>query len=203
MAATMSAMEYLSGTGEVIEFLNNGHLNCHACGQYWCEHINKSIVENEDSKVLFFKPDNAALGSVDVEVPMMPTSNQWAHVTLEPAQDFPGLAFEVILPETDARNSDGELHMLGYLHPGEGRYVIRSMIYDWFRGEVPLETLKCSSRSHKFMQQMRWEQDMADEHKQVAQLWSVWTTGSCLACSFNTDGLDDLIPDYDRRMPGT
>lgn len=198
-SVTQESSEIVCGEAWITP-LSNGHLKCDICDTYWCKHIQAVVTRNEDSPSIFW---NAELPSRRIAVPMMPTTNQWAEVTLEPAVELRSLSYEVILPETDARTGDPELHFLGYIHPGEGRMILRSMIYDWFRGHVDVENLECKSRGHKLTQQNRWITDLADPQRSAAQLWSVWTTGTCLGCSFTTDGIDDLIPDDDRRMPGT
>lgn len=164
----------------------NGHIKCLDCKTYWCKHLQACVLDNSDSELIWEDPKS----DVILEVPMIPTHNQWARMSLI-TTDLPTPTYEVNYVDADT----GALHELGFLHPGEGRGVLRSMMFDWFTGFVDPREIACRASSHKFVQQMQWEEDMKKGgSRQMAQLWCAWQSRSCLNCTWSTPD-PDLIPD--------
>lgn len=185
----------------VIVAEDNGHLRCDEDKTYWCAHIEFGVRNGLDVEFIWNYLDRFESNEwLPIEVPMVPNHNQWAavHLSIRKIGGMPVLNVNLLQP-----NGDDEV-FLGFLANGEGRLVLRSMVYDWFRGVVDVDSLKCMSRSHKFVEQMKWQDDMKDEQRGPAQLWSVWQTGNCLSCTYDaSSGIDDLIPDAGKNPWGS
>jgi hypothetical protein len=177
----------------LIEPLNNGHLKCSLDATYWCKHIESAIKDSKDANAIWELEQYATTEWIPLEIPIIPTSNQWAPVRLTLCKINSVPMISVVYPGPSADQSN----FLGYISEGEGRMIIRSMVWDWFQGAVDPTSIECKSPSHKFAQQMRWERDMQDERSMVAQFWSVWSTSACLGCTFDSSVATDpdLIPD--------
>lgn len=175
--------------------LQNGHIECGNCHEQWCTDIFNALVANADGDDLW----NNLEESYEMDIPMIPTRAQWARVVLEPSYRFKTLrVFEVNLLPPDVSDL-ADTTFVGHIHLGEGRIVIRSMIFDWFRSNVEVESLRCESSSHKYSAQMLWEQDEKNPEKASAQYWSVWAVGACLTCAAGVNSaFDDLVPENDK-----
>lgn len=175
--------------------LQNGRIECGNCHKEWCSEIQAALVDNADGEDLW---DNLE-ESYEFFIPMIPTHAQWAHVVLEPSTRFTSRVFEVNLAPPNMADLT-KTTFIGHIHPGEGRIVIRSMIFDWFRSSVDPDLLRCESSSHKYSAQMIWEQDMHNSEKALTQHWSVWAAGACLVCADGGNAaFDDLVPEADER----
>lgn len=153
----------------------------------WCTHIEGAVRDNADSEAIF--DANEELGFL--EIPMFPSLNLWARVRL--ALNVKLEAYKVYMdwdgnPPTDS-------NFLGFLHHGEGRMVIRSMILNFFEGEVNLSSLACKSSAHKMRQEIDWQKSLNDPNKRIPQLWSVYQNGACIACTMSAGEWADLVPD--------
>lgn len=167
---------------------SNGHLMCEDCGTYWCLHVEKAVKESQDTAWIWEEnyPD-----PVQLEVPIIPTSNLWATVLLEkpdrPASMMYRVEYHMVVT--------GDGVFIGFIHPSEGRSVLRSMLLDWFTGTQAQDNMDCKSRGHGFNQITRLQRDMNNPSLRVAQQWSIWATGKCLGCTYDSDKSADLVPD--------
>lgn len=177
--------------------LPSSRLECGDCHESWCKHIQAALIANADGDDLW---DNL-LESYEMEIPMIPTAGQWVHVILEPALNFNSRVFEVVLglPDSLGGTAPGDTVFIGHIHPGEGRMVIRSMIFDWFRGHVDLAGLECHSSSHKMQAEAQWQNDMKQPETAVTQQWSVWASSQCRTCAAGMNNFDDLVPEAGER----
>jgi hypothetical protein len=184
----------------------NGHLECltDGSGTYWCEHIQDMLTAGEDAKSIWA---NSTLGGLRLQVPYVPTLNQWATVELG-AEHFGN--YEVyLLPFLDKYGDEKETkELLGYFSPGEGRQVLRNMIHAWFQPQMYRADKigQCIMTGHSYASQVLWKEDIdqaSTDSRRVAQLWSVYTTGFCLPCRGVADYAtgDDLVPDPSRNLP--
>jgi hypothetical protein len=165
----------------------NGHIACEVCSaSLWCEHIEQMIKANGDAGVIFEDFTPGGVEDLRIEVPMFPTSNLWQPVVLTPHKKI--TAYFVDL------DVDSASYELGFLNPGEGRVVLRSMVLSWFAGMVETSTLQCKSKSHGFPAQKAWEQNMKDEGARALSLFAVWQQGTCPHCLRQLND-PDLVPD--------
>lgn len=208
---------HITADEDSIYWMPNGHVKCDTCEEYWCKHIKRMLMENLDAASLweeFNVEFDKSKPIIKIKVPMKPQSGQWVRVTLENAflaypsmrVTFSSKGITPILHSSITR----EEHFIGFIHPSEGRMVIRSMVYDWFRGNVAdnvgsVEANLCTSGSHKYRQELQWGKDMNTDNR-LAQLWSVFMTGYCLACNGVDlsgevkDGWDDdLVPEGEKK----
>lgn len=174
-------------------FLPNGHIECNSCHTYWCGHIEAFVKDHADAETMWGIIDEARSerNYQHIELPVVPTANIWAELSLT-FTDLPGNPMQVNLVR-----DGGQVYEIGFTHPGEGRLVLRSMVFDWFATHVYTENLKCEKVSHGFNQEMLWVKDMkAGGASRAAQFWSVWLKGGCLGCvAGDANWSADLIPD--------
>lgn len=193
----MVAVEQLTNghvkiNGAVIRVSAGGALVCSIHpGKTFCSEIKIAVEEHYDAELL--GPPEAELTNLIITVPLVPARQQWTRVKIGEFHEGT-LAYKLYLWESKDKHYD----FLGFLQKGEGRSVIRSMIYDWFRSNIDVVSLRCSSTSHGFKQELQWNQNTgpkAQSVEQFAEFWSVWSTKMCLSCSNVLTSLDDLVPD--------
>lgn len=184
----------------VIEDNVTGVLTCTCIGSErvgmppWCEHIENVIKDQLDARPMGANPTIAfrelPRGLV---VPMIPSERFWVQVELGDEPDFKsvwldsGLGVRSIKPGEDPwiPVNDGENEdvgpALGYLGPGEGRRMIRAMVFEWLRPQR--KRVHCKSKVHKTQ---RWSK--ADRHDSAlapadwAALWCLVAQGYCKDC---------------------
>lgn len=140
------------GEAEIVE--RDGVLRC-SCVDYldksWCNHLQRAIVTSldampkgtpESAHVEFVKYPNQML------IPMFPTKGTrdsgFQVVLLGAVEDDGSRAVRLV----DIKNELDDPELLGWIFPGEGRYIIRTMILEWLRSKfrtVPC----CKSPIHK------------------------------------------------------
>lgn len=166
----------------------NGHIHCETCGNLnvpWCEHCEKLVRANGDAEAVWLENRPSIH---HIEVPMFPNLNMWRRTELVFVPRLDAYKMTIATP-----NMTEPYTVLGFLHEGEGRMVMRSMILDWFVAFAPSD-LMCRASSHKFRQEMKWQDDMKDHNKAIVQRWSVWSNGVCTGCTM-ADDWADLIPE--------
>lgn len=194
MAATTPPASFFSwqskDSWEPTEFYwtDDGNIVCQACPSTpnWCMHIELLTIENGDANPIW------EMGELlwSIQIPLFPTANLWTRASLKYVTKVDAYAVGISTDEAT------ENIQMGYLHRGEGRNVIRQMILDWFDGQFGRSTtLTCMSSSHKPFQELQWQEAMKDDNRRIKNLWSVWDTHSCIACSVSPDAFDDLVPD--------
>lgn len=168
----------------------------------WCEHIEQAMRAADDAKagVDAFWPS--------LLVPIIPTGGFYAVVNLSSDEGFRAVSLlsascyeqkvitsrhgymtqpvYVAMPETP---------VIGYLGPGEGRMVIRSMISTWLRGKYK-NAPACRSKIHR---NYRWgKKDTHDEQLQVGEYPSLWTLlakSICVPCLYVTTDTASDVPE--------
>jgi hypothetical protein len=165
----------------------DGQLICEEDHTYWCEHIEQLVRSGGDVELIWGEYPARQL----VEVPVMPTANLWAPCHLTPNENQQIKSYRVGF-ETDPAV---ETEFIGFIHPSEGRAVLREMILDWFIGTKEPYVGRCPARGHGFKETVRWNSDMENRVTAVPQYWSVWATQKCLGCTFDMAGNADLVPD--------
>lgn len=173
----------------------DGKLNCSGHRNVdFCPHIQHIITEHEDFS-LIAAPDSEWSGQL-VVVPLVPKHGVWANVRIGDLHE----ATHAYKIELTVQTDPVKREFLGFLQKGEGRAVIRSMIWAWFQSNIlPTRSIyKCRSTAHKFRQEQRWNmhtQHGAPLEDTFAEFWTVWQTGFCLYCNSAMKALDDAIPD--------
>lgn len=186
--SAMPSFPVRDGPGLVaIRQLDNGHLECTKDKTYWCDHISDSVQRDLDVEPFWKQAE--LIVTTFMEVPIIPTANLWDRVRLDTIGKIQG--FSVVQIGAHGERED----FIGFIHPGEGRRILRTMLFDWFAGNVD-ENIECDSKAHSYAAQMRWEADGKNHIKSLAQRWSAWYTGSCLFCSSGgSNDFSDLVPD--------
>jgi hypothetical protein len=170
---------------------SNGHLLCELCSTYWCLHVEDYVKTGDDADFIWSDYPNPQ----QLEVPIIPTSNLWATVLLTKPENAKATMYRVEYFQTIA----GDPEFIGFIHPGEGRAVMRSVLLDWFTGTKAFPSMDCTSRGHGFTQITRLQKDMKNPGMKIAQQWSIWATGKCLGCTFSAANNSDLVPDGDKK----
>lgn len=166
---------------------SNGHLLCDFHNTYWCIDIEEMVKSGSDAELVWMNyPD-----PMQLEVPIIPSSNLWTTVLLTKPENARSTMYRVEFFQTVGT----EGVFIGFLHPSEGRNVLRMMILDWFSGTQAPEKLICQSRGHGYSQNQRLVHDMKYPALWIAQQWSMWRTGKCLGCTFDANDNKDLVPD--------
>lgn len=190
----------------------NGHLYCGTCKLNWCDHIHDVVRNNKDADALMSRFTLNEIDAHHIDVAIVPSEDLWAQVILVRSPELPRaleVQFSITNPETRNKlfGKDGKIAavFLGLINPGEGRMVIRSMIYDWFAGQAPQLHLKCTSTFHSVAAEVMWQQDHKKNSAPVRtfmQEWSVFMSGRCLGCNqpSQTD-FSDLIPEDEKTRP--
>lgn len=180
----------------VISRKGDGFLGCDRHGGHkLCAHVRDLLREGSDWMIL--GAPEAELVGMKVPIPLIPKYDIWTWVKFTERIESV-MAYKIQLYITKDKGSARTIEetYLGFLHRGEGRLVIRSMIIDWFRGSVEVDRLRCESTSHGFRQEQRWRKDTFGDlgDDAFAQWWSVWQSGFCLDCAGLLNNFDDLVP---------
>lgn len=200
MSAAQAAQSFFMNGLDDFWSKPSGFVECKACGQYWCSHV-EALVNAHGDAVDIWRPDEIR-EEITVQVPVMPSQAMWlgCFLTYEPNLG----AYKVMIPDLSAGGPGIETAFLGFIYYGEGRMILRSMILDWFKGDIARMSLECPQTSHSVKSQARWQHDMKSDGIAFAQHWSIWAYNKCLGCRGMDDSSDDLVPDLgdqQRRSP--
>jgi len=166
-------------TGEIIKELD-GALMC-SCRGYatskhgFCEHLELSIREGYDAVPTGNPHGDFAALPEHMEVPVFPKVLPPLIVTLGHVEN------DGSRPVAADECGEQPIH-LGWLWPGEGRLVIRSLFLEWLKSQyhhVP----NCTSRVHTGL---RWtvtdSRDAEPRGDLLADIWNLLMTGICSQC---------------------
>jgi hypothetical protein len=188
--------------GAILTVDGNGYILCNSDQTYWCSHIEQAVRNAQDTPYL------ASLLEVErghtpplehmMAVPMFPTHNLWDDVVLEPRPLGNSGAWAWAVMQYTPQ---GDREFRGFISEGEGRLVVRSMLFDHF-AQQDMSTLECNSGTHGLVQERAWQNAMKDAGARTASLYCVSRTQKCLACraALADPAAPDLIPD-DRGAP--
>jgi hypothetical protein len=183
----------------------NGHLFCELHNAVGGKDIEASIKENLDAGVIWETLRNEDDSSIELQIPLLPTVNIWERVMLNPIRlgkfSSAANAAEIYwnhMGEQSILNAD-----LGYLNPGEGVLIVRSMILDWFFSQRFLISI-CKASTHGYKEQVVLDSEMkANNERTNMQMLCLKKTGQCFSCCQQKAHLDinmaDLIPDNDTK----
>lgn len=180
-----------------IENFDNGHLVCSRfhpdtddTPHFWCAGIEKFIKTGRDMLMIWDKtPESMHPDTQYLQVPVFPTYNIWTRVTL--TLDTRYERYQITWAKSDDL-LDSEV--LGYLNPGEGRSVVRSLLIQKMETEHELPKT-CGAYAHNFNEEMQFRKRIQGPYA-PAEHWMIWTTGRCIACerrlleAFS----DDVVP---------
>ena len=110
-----------------VEPQRNGHLLCDFHSTYWCPHVESVVRGGQDSEWIWDQHPESQM----IEVPIIPTANLWAQVGLTRGDDRKIKMYRVLYIADDKPDNVEGL-FIGFIHPPEGRDILRSMILDWF-----------------------------------------------------------------------
>lgn len=191
MSTTSRTYFEIAGIGDGYSLdRDTGLVECLEDGRVWCEHVQEATTTNKDAVFVWGEENEELRPTQKVYVPIVPTANLWAVCDLE------------LNEKVHAYSVTFMSQFIGFIHRGEGRGVLRSMLVDWFLGFAGHDKTKsCPNPNHTFAAQKMWERDFKLGGGRVfAQRWSVMTTDKCLGCAGVSDGFDpDLIPDEDKK----
>lgn len=193
----MSGPYIYLGRDPVIRISTNkeGDLHCHLHMENWCKCIKKIYVNNLDAESLWVEISKLVHdGWIGVKVPVSVVANIWVDTRIWRIANE--ISVSVICPDT------GEQQRLGILWPGEGRNVIRLMVYNWFIPKlIDLETgheiaLKCDSTSHNVTASIQAQRNLDNPNMCVAEQWSLYWKRRCLYCEEKLKEAlsSDLVP---------
>lgn len=168
-----------------------GYLTCSEdSGGIWCEHIERYVRDMEDADLLW----NGELeGERVIAIPMTPTHNQWLEVNLHYRKVRGSHYAKVFADFSQYHGVRGGFDVdLGMLSPGEGRMTLRDMTIAWAQGAIEVDKLSCAASSHGYSQASRLDKDLMQPDRCFPQIWSMFTAGTCLACTYSNSTSDDI-----------
>jgi hypothetical protein len=175
---------------------NDGTIVCLDDKMTWCEHLELLLKSGYDSKILF--AEEAHWHGSKVMVPMIPKEDLWIELRAGKVTDHGAVAFDLVDPNRPLVNGLLDLQFLGFINPdeGEGRAVLREMVYDWFRANVTPRDLKCAVSAHSFREEMIVQKNLQSPGMAFPESFSLWATKNCLQCRKNIASIfDDMVPD--------
>lgn len=176
-----------------IESRTDGHLYCTYCDVIWCKHVKNTIVNGYDADLIWHYLEDT--DRLTVMVPLSTETDLWIPVEItEPASSGRDVLLHVPPHAKDEA-------IIGVLFPGEGRNVIRQLIYNWFLPQLfdPVtgipRTLACTATSHKPKQHVIMKKRLNDPKTKTGEQWLLRFTGMCHECSQMLSAVNDLVPD--------
>jgi hypothetical protein len=164
-------------------------------GDDWCSHIEEWIKDGDDASLFWDDVAPIDMTGVPIPVPVIPTADQWVNVRFGEFNSAVR-AYPIEL-YTEIMSADQPGIFLGFIGLGEGRLVMRQMVWQWFQGYLAtVPKIVCSDRKHGFKEQLVWEKAMNDPKRNLEEAFCVTNKGSCMACSARkeADTFDDLVP---------
>lgn len=174
----------------------SGHLKCHECEtEIWCSHI-AAVVSNLGDAPSFFNEENYNAGDFRVMIPAFPTRNIFVEAECAYRADLPDTL------EVSFFDKNNNLYRLGFMHPGEARNTLRSMLFDWFTAEFATVKLECHAGTHKPSQEAAVRKLMGTEPGFLFTRFAIWREGMCPPCiDSGLNDFSDLVPDDERANP--
>lgn len=179
-------------TGEIVKELD-GSLMC-SCREYttsangFCSHIEDAIRLGLDAAPSGNPHADFVSIPENIEVPVFPRVMASLTASVGNVENDGSRAVSI-------QEVGSEATTLGWLWPGECRFIIRSMFLEWLRAQyhsVP----NCSSRVHKGLAWTVNDQRNAQPQGDlVADIWSLLVTGVCSKCQEFQSFADDA-PDF-------
>lgn len=193
---------------------DGSNIVCNMCASNppWCEHVEDLVKNSLDTHFIWASGPKAWWEKrlSIIAIPIFPTSNMWQRVEMErvdidswPENSEPvepkfamlNLFFHEIDP---MKRGD----FVGTISPGEGRKVIRALLFEKMLADPEVRTAECECSMHNTAAQHLYEKHCRDGLKMLEQ-WSIWKSGVCNYCSihftFGPGLLDDLVPANERN----
>jgi hypothetical protein len=169
--------------------LHGGYFTCNMCREapntepiQWCDHIKDAIHANKDATLIH--------PGLTINVPIMPEAPIWAEVHVD-SETLPG---GVARMEMYYKPDFGNLKKidLGYWNPGEGLWVMRTVIVDYIRSKLvfgeevttvsPILTPCPSTTTHNLAARKWMASANEDITKKWRCLWNIVMEGACTYC---------------------
>ena len=172
----------------------------------WCEDIQFLVSGNHDALLLWGTEGNEPdLTGALLSLPLVPTRDTWGDVSFgQPTSEG---SYPVYYHATFIGSASEERPFIGFFSRGEGRSVLRGMLYNWYANfyeQLPKKYKECRATTHGYKAQMIWDKDMRSKsvEKTLPQTWSVFATSKCVTCASGDtmDDFDDVVPD-DTKPP--
>lgn len=154
----------------------------------WCKHIKYALRYRHELPILW--PADYTL-PLYLLLPMFPNSNQYANICLY----LDGDGKEIYWSDAP----DGSVPAIGNIQPGEGIMVIRALMVEYMIidfAKAGIVKPQCKASHHGVSAQLEWDLRIQSDIFRPPNLWSVYTTGSCLYCATHDPSNDtsDLVP---------
>jgi hypothetical protein len=177
----------LDGTPTIVSLDRAGQLYCDTHATIWCSDIEQVLRDNLDTESLWSDPYYT---DKTVSIPILPSHSLWNAVRLDRVNNL--RAYSVTQLGMKGDRDD----FVGFIHPGEGRRVVRNMLFEWFN-QVKVN-LTCPSEHHRFAQQRAFENNLREPKTRMAEQWCLWGYRMCLSCvaasASPVGGFSDLVP---------
>lgn len=136
----------------------------------WCRDIEYTVREHLDGGWCF---DPGSL-----IVPMFPSLGIFAEVRVD-EQVLAGSRQLFMPTHTGGTFSEG-LDFIGFISPGEGRVILRDMLWEWVQSKGSAE---CASKMHSPKAERAVQSYSSDRLKSAANKWQTVTEGLCMYCN--------------------
>lgn len=158
----------------------------------WCDHKSQFVIDRQDAKLIWNIFDQMSSGTglngYFLHVPVHPVLNQNVWVRLEDVDKEQWLGFYKAIithPDLPDRNYPFALEdaFLGFLHVGEGLFVLRKLVLNWMTKYAPSHLpLKCPAKSHGFKQQQTFLANIKSNEGRFTETWSLFWNRRCYTC---------------------
>lgn len=174
---------------------SSGYLSCKECNSIACQHIWFYVTNHQDSYILWAKLEQAVSDSERfIELPVVDLE-MFARVQFVKCA-IPG-AF-ACLWQGSTLDIDP---FICFFNQGESRKTLLIAVDNWMLALRDPDA-KCSSSSHAFTSQMRYEQNLKSSKGRRNEAWSLFMHNKCLNCFQMVDeDFNDLIPEISVRTP--
>lgn len=198
------AGKYRSRIDNAVVSGTSGYLFCRLHEMYWCGHVETVMKIGADSKPIFEDLTYLNSSGYYIGVPILPSRGIFADVWLEWWETDILRAFLASPVEASTNKSSGIAgEFLGFVNPGEGRFVIRQMVLQVFAEDyegVDSPRGKCKDPRHgMFIQQKLERAFRGDITAKVAHGWYMRYFSKCLWCFEKFGPSNDFEPDL---VPG-
>lgn len=207
----MGIVKFADPTQDATFTETRGVLECDQCNLRYCGHIQEVLRTALDAQTIWIEnltvdPDDKMLDPTGMEimVPLFPDQNVYAWVKIT---ENLGGSWVVEICDQELKDE-----FLGMLTVGEGRSVLRRMVYAWLAerfdctGPMTVDQApRCKAASHNKPSRMRQfaEHLHSNPRLRLAELYCLLTTDMCVSCQHGIGGPDpkadtdfgDLVPE--------
>lgn len=196
---------------------NGNQLMCDDCfeddgsnGALWCEHVQYLMIHDQGKEwSLMTTPYKWSVGDYFIQIPMIPTMNMWEDVMISEEVYGENNRKVTWLNSAPWNNYSEEPRFVCMLAEGEGRFTIRSILFEMCKADETSWNIegsngyRCSMSSHGYLQEQLFQSTLRKANGKMPSFlrWSLYTKGSCLSCLRWTDTSKDIPETDDKRFP--